>query len=170
MKFDVQLNGLDGVLERLKTLTPKLQRRVLRSAARKAMLPVRDDARERAMQLDDPQTAESIAKNITIQVSTRRSRQVGGVVMRVGVLGGARQYANTRQNVRKRRAGKTYRTLGSKTNPGGDTWYWRFIELGTSRQRAQPFLRPALETRAQQVTDILATEVSQGIDKLISEA
>lgn len=169
MKFSVDVIGLDGLVARMKALPEKMQRRVYRTAARRAMIPVRDEARRRAAVIDDAATRESIAMNIAVQISAARSRAVGGVVVRVGVRGGAERYANTRRNARAGRAGKRYATGGDRGNPGGDTWYWRFIELGTSRQAARPFLRPALETQAQRVTDDLAQELSRGLDKLLSE-
>ncbi|MDR8423955.1 hypothetical protein FPK38_21560, partial [Acinetobacter baumannii] len=35
----------------------------------------------------------------------------------------------------------------------GRVFYWRFLELGTSRQPATPFLRPALYENIEQITD-----------------
>lgn len=168
MIVDVKLNGLDEVIDRMNRLSPKVQWRIFRTAARRAMVPVRDDARRRAQAIDDPATRENIAKNLDVQVSLKRSRAVGGVVARVGIRGGAERYASTRRNVRKGRAGQRYATGGDKSNPGGDTWYWRFIELGTSRQAAHPFLRPALEGNAQLVADTFAAEAAKGIDKALS--
>lgn len=53
--------------------------------------------------------------------------------MRVGVRGGARiPYTNNAQNRRSGRVGKTYQA-------DGRVFYWRFLELGTSRQPATPF-------------------------------
>ncbi|MDT4856176.1 hypothetical protein FQZ97_905570 [compost metagenome] len=88
--FEVDLKGLDEVVKKLRELGPKVERSALRRAARKAMNIVRDDARARVSCHDDLATAENIAKNIVVQESSRRSKAVGGVVMRVGVLGGAR--------------------------------------------------------------------------------
>ncbi|WP_192957017.1 HK97-gp10 family putative phage morphogenesis protein, partial [Acinetobacter baumannii] len=76
-----------------------------------------------------------------------RSRNKNTLVMRVGVRGGARiPYTNNAQNRRSGRVGKTYQT-------DGRVFYWRFLELGTSRQPATPFLRPALYENIEQITD-----------------
>lgn len=129
---DVQfeLHGVNEIVAKLSTFSPKLQQAAGRKSARRAMAVVRAAARDAVRQHDDPESFERIWKNVYIQQSRRQSAAVGGVVMRVGVLGGARQYAKTKANVRKGRAGKSYKTGGDKGNPGGDTWYWRMLEFG----------------------------------------
>lgn len=168
--ISVDVSGVDGLIDRLSGLPDKLQRKGARAAARKAMNIVRNAARAGARGLDDPETKESIWRNITTQDSPRGGKRIGGVHMRVGVRGGARQYADTRQNRRRGRVGSSYATLGDKSNPGGDTWYWRFLELGTKRTPAHPFLLPALERRAQEVTTVLSTELWKQIEKLTPKA
>ncbi|MFX4744348.1 HK97-gp10 family putative phage morphogenesis protein, partial [Acinetobacter baumannii] len=81
-------------------------------------------------------TPEKIWKEIVVQ--NGRSRNKNTLVMRVGVRGGARiPSTNNAQNRRSGRVGKTYQT-------DGRVFYWRFLELGSSRQPATPFLSPAL--------------------------
>ena len=84
-----RIHGLDGVVEKMRSLAPRLQRNGLRKAARKAMNIVRDAAREKARAVDDPETPEKIWKNIITQESAKEGRREGGVVMKVGVRGGA---------------------------------------------------------------------------------
>ena len=89
---------------------------------------------------------------------------------RVGVLGGARQYANTRENVRKGRAGQSYRTDGDKGNPGGDTWYWRLLEFGTEKMGAQPIFRPVPSQAGQAAADEFVRQYSKKIDRVLRQA
>lgn len=161
-----KLTGADTLVDRLSKFTSKLQVAAGRKSARRAMNIVRKAAIANVRKHDDPETAARIWRNIYVQQSRRQSQRVGGVVMRVGVLGGARQYANTAANRRSGKAGSSYKTLGDKGNPGGDTWYWRFLELGTERQPARPFLRPALENNVQGVTTTLITELTREIDQI----
>jgi hypothetical protein len=77
-------------------------------------------AQEAALRIDDPTTAEVIAKNVSVRWSSKRFNSTGDLAFRVGVLGGARQYGNTKENVRKGRVGASYKTGGDKGNPGGD--------------------------------------------------
>lgn len=168
-QFNVDVKGGPELLRRMRELPIRLQRSGGRKAARRAMLVVRTSARAAARQFDDPSSPRKIWKNIVIQESTKRGKRLGGVVMRVGVRGGARQYADTRENRRAGRVGDTYKTLGSSSNPGGDTWYWRLVEFGTQRSRARPFLRPALMNNAQAVSDALTTEMARELDHLVSK-
>lgn len=151
---DFEIQGLGNVLQRMRTLAPKLQQKGARTAARKGANIIRDAARENAKRINDPQTAEDISKNIAVQFASRSSKREGGVVMRVGVKGGARN-----------RMGKMG---GGKANPGGDTWYWRLVELGTSRARAQPFMQPALANNVEKVTSTVVAELNKEIDKLVA--
>ena len=144
----VNLTGADALLKRLQALGDEtLQRKMARRALRKGAIVFRDAARENARRLDDPQTRESIARNIAIRESRRGGAAAGGVMLRVGVLGGAKKTQGT-------------------GHPGGDTFYWRFLEFGTKKMAAQPFLRPVLAQKAQQATDAVAVDLERGLDKL----
>lgn len=161
--FDVKVTASPGLLDRMSKLPDKLQKKGAVRATRKAMRSALNAARAGARRFDNPASSEQVWKNLAIQNSPRQGRRVGGVVMRLGVRGGARQYANTKENVRKRRAGKTYKSGGDKGNPGGDTWYWRLLELGTRRTRVQEFLVPALRNNAQVIESALADGLEREI-------
>lgn len=75
---EFNITGLEGVLEKLRTLGPRLQKNGLRKAARRAMNIVRDAAREKARLVDDPETPEKIWKNIITQESAKQGRREGG--------------------------------------------------------------------------------------------
>ncbi|WP_314384941.1 HK97-gp10 family putative phage morphogenesis protein [Pseudomonas brenneri] len=162
------LQGLDGALDKMKTLAPKLKRSGLRKASRKAMNIVRDAARAAAKNIDDPETAEKIWRNIVTQEAGRQSKREGGVVMRVGILGGAKDYSNVHTRKGGRRG--TYAVGGDVRNPGGDTFHWRFIEFGTEFIPAAPFMRPAMETNTEAVTNRFSTELRAEIDKALGGA
>ncbi|ENW5234524.1 HK97-gp10 family putative phage morphogenesis protein [Acinetobacter baumannii] len=141
-----QIHGLEPALRKMQAIgNEKTVKRIARKAMRQAMNIARDTARQKVKRLDDPTTPEKIWKEIVVQ--NGRSRNKNTLVMRVGVRGGARiPYTNNAQNRRAGRVGKTYQT-------DGRVFYWRFLELGTSKQPATPFLRPALYENIEQVTD-----------------
>ncbi|MCO4302329.1 HK97-gp10 family putative phage morphogenesis protein [Acinetobacter baumannii] len=141
-----QIHGLEPALRKIQAIgNEKTVKRIARKAMRQAMNIARDEARQKVKRLDDPTTPEKIWKEIVVQ--NGRSRNKNTLVMRVGVRGGARiPYTNNAQNRRSGRVGKTYQT-------DGRVFYWRFLELGTSRQPATPFLRPALYENIEQITD-----------------
>ncbi|MCO9048473.1 HK97-gp10 family putative phage morphogenesis protein [Acinetobacter sp. UC24323] len=141
-----QIHGLEPALRRMRAIgSDKTVKRIARKAMRQAMNIARDEARQKVKRLDDPTTPEKIWKEIVVQ--NGRSRNKNTLVMRVGVRGGARiPYTNNAQNRHAGRVGQTYQT-------DGRVFYWRFLELGTSRQPATPFLRPALYENIEQITD-----------------
>jgi HK97 gp10 family phage protein len=146
-KVEFKIEGADAIMRKMRQLPKNMQRAGARRAARKAMAVVRDAARATARQFDDPSTPVQIWKQITIAESGRQSRRVGGVVMRVGVRGGARRSKD-------------------KVPP----WYWRLVEFGTQHTRAQPFMRPALASNVGKVTDTLVRELNKELDKEASKA
>lgn len=154
---EFSITGVDTIIDRLSTLPKKLQRKAAKVATRRAAALIRDEARRLAKRLDvdDPVFKRTIWKNIRVQEATRSSRRVGGVVMRVGVAGGAQLGKKLAQ-----------RQAESADLPGRATQHWRMLEFGSQNTRAQPFMRPAMESKANAVFDKLATELSAAIDRL----
>lgn len=149
---ELNIQGLDELNKKLKQLgNSKIAKRIARKAGRQAMNIVRDAARNNAKAIDDPQSAEKIWKNISTQGG--KTRNSSEVKIRVGVRGGA---------------------SFSNPNPpqlsGGDTRHWRFVEMGSSNNPANPFMRPALANNITQVTakfvDVFGTEIDKEIAKL----
>ena len=98
---EVNLTGLDSVLGKLDAVSQVTRDKSGRAALRKAANVIRDRARNNAARVDDPLTKEAIYKNIVVSFSSKAFRRTGDPTFRVGVMGGARQYANTKANVRK---------------------------------------------------------------------
>jgi HK97 gp10 family phage protein len=123
-----KIQGLDNALKNMEIMRTDAGLRAARLAGRRAINIVRDAAIANAMMLDDPESKEEIWKNISVKYDGRALKRTGDLRFSVGVLGGAKKSEN-------------------KNNPGGDTWYWRFLEFGVpSRGIApKPFLRPALK-------------------------
>ena len=136
IRFDV--SGLDGVKAKMAQLKNEANAKGGRAALRKATAVLRAQAQSNARRVDDYETGEAIWKNIDQRWDGRAFKRDGQLAFRLGVLGGAKQYGRTRENRRKRRTGQTYATNGSSSNPGGDTWYWRHVELGTAKVAARP--------------------------------
>ncbi|MCO7575348.1 MULTISPECIES: HK97-gp10 family putative phage morphogenesis protein [Pseudomonas chlororaphis group] len=148
-QITARLQGLKPVTDKMLGLAPKLRRKGLRKAARQAMNIVRDDAKSRAKAIDDPETAEKIWKNIVTQESGKQGRREGGVVMKVGIRGGA---------------GANQHSKDASGNPGGDTRHWRYIEFGTQYTPPAPFMRPSFSQNLGAVTDRFVSVFSLEID------
>lgn len=151
MSVEVNIEGLDEVQEKLKRLgNPRLMKNAARRSARKAMAIVRDNARNAAKALDDPETTEKIWKNIAIAAG--KTRNPNEVVMRVGVRGGA-----------------SFSNPNPPNTSGGDTRHWRWVELGSVHNPPTPFMRPALQNNIQAVTNSFAENFNKEIDKELAK-
>lgn len=122
-----KLKGADELSRIFKTLPQELQRKVVVPAATEAMQIVLNDAKARADRVDDPTTRNYIPKNIALVEDKKYFEETGSTKISVGV--------------RKRKG-----SVG-----GGNSFYWWWVELGTSRIRAQPFMRNALSQNQQAV-------------------
>lgn len=160
--FDAKwdLKGAAAVVNKLAEIPAALRGKVGRQAAGRAMSVVRKAAKANAMALDDPLTGNKIAANIAQRPDSKYQRRTGDVKIRVGVLGGARNY----EAYGELRTGKS-----AKENPGGDTFYWRFLEFGTELARARPFMRPALENNVEAVEAKFGAEVEKAIDRIVKK-
>lgn len=163
--ISAEFKGVDEALNRLRTLAPALQDKGAKFAMSKGADLIRSKAIMNAKVIDSPDSEEQIWKNIVVRFSPRVFRRTGNVMFRVGVMGGAANYANTKDNVRSGKAGKSYKTAGDKTNPGGDTWYWRFVEFGSAKTKARPFMRPALLDQPEITLSVIQKSLNEYIDK-----
>jgi len=137
------MQGMDAVLAKLQTLEQLPRQKVTQFALRKAANLVRDNARARAERLDDPDTDSNIAENIVTRLDTRHKREQGELKMSVGVRGGAKH---------------------------GKTYHWRFLEFGTSKMAARPFMRPAMHDSIGPATDEFVKHFDKAIDRAIKRA
>ena len=171
--FDFKIDGIDALAAKFSAVSYDIQRKGGRAALRKAAKVVEDAARAGALRIDDQQTAEQIARNVTLRWNGRLFKRTGDLGFRVGVLGGARAPQSAKSDRRRARSGtRSLAELGEipgrgKGNPGGDTWYWRLVEFGTSKVGAKPFLRPALEQNVAAVTSTFVREYTKAIDRAV---
>ena len=155
MDVEVKIEGLAEIDRKLRLLPERIGRNAIRRALRKGANVVRDAARGNAAKIDDPETRENIAKNIAVQSGgSRREKAAGGPMMRVGVMGGASSNRFSKD---------------ATGNPGGDTRHWRFVEFGTSKTRAQPFMRSAMASSAGKAFDAAAAAMEKEVDKELAK-
>lgn len=146
-----KINGIKELSKRIRTTHEDVLIPASRAAGKAGMKIVRDSAINRAQVIDDPNTPNNISEHIAVRTGYSRPRKT--MTVRVGVLG----EAGTRSSARYRRGDK----------PKGLVTYWRFVELGTSRSRARPFLRPALTNNATQVMQDVIEEMRRQLDRRV---
>ena len=147
----VRIEGLAELNRALRELPQRIANRGLRTAVYAGAKVIRDEARHRA-----PKAAQSLGIKQPPVGTLKRS-----VIMKHirELSGGGRQtfYVLVRQ-------GKKYRNQGKRGNLSQDAWYWRFVEFGTRKMAARPFLRPALESRRREAVEAIKGRLAQRIE------
>ncbi|MCX2892132.1 HK97 gp10 family phage protein [Stenotrophomonas lactitubi] len=161
MAEQIEIHGLDGLLSSLKALPVELQGKPLQTALRRGGNLIRDAARARV-----PRASGFLATQIVVRRANARNRNragvgPGGEYFTVGVKTGKRaKYANTKRNRRQRRVGKVYVQAGWAS-------YWRYLEFGTKKMAAKPFLTPAAEANGPQAAQLIVDQTRAAIDRVM---
>ena len=183
MKIETTIS--DSVLEEIRNKMNRLgSERFTRNAAKRALrrgaLKIKNQAVENAIRFDDEKTPEEIFKNVAIVSASKRvDAKMGGPTVRVGVLGGAKARRTAKEEAalerrRKKTGARSLESLGvlegkGKDNPGGDTFYWRFLEFGTKRQGAKPFLRDAMMKKKGEALAEVISEMDVQLEKEVKK-
>ncbi|CCD29896.1 Phage protein, HK97 gp10 family [Candidatus Glomeribacter gigasporarum BEG34] len=142
-------------------LDRRLQGRIGRSAVMAGARVIAREAQARAPVLAAPTPQRkpgTLKKNI--RAKAVRSNQTGRWEAVVGVRTlGAKKIVDF-----KAQTGKS-----GQANPD-DPFYWRFVEFGTVKMAARPFLRPAFETKKQQAADTIKAQLRKRIEQAASQA
>ena len=148
----IKVEGLIPLQRAMRRMTQNIRKKILRSAttsgARVIVLAARANA---------PVKTGALKKSIGSRRDIRECK-VDYEVRAVSVFRVPGIYANTKENVRRGRAGKKY-----MMDP--PTFYWKFNELGTVKQPAKPFIEPALANNISQVTDAIKERLIEGLLK-----
>ncbi|WP_445621340.1 HK97-gp10 family putative phage morphogenesis protein [Kushneria sp. Sum13] len=147
-----EIEGVNSLNAKLEEVSSDVKFKGGRFALRKAANLVRERVKDNARRLDDPETANNIADNIAVRWDSKKFRATGDLHFHVGVRGGARSRQENLQN------------------PGGDTFYWRYLEFGTENIPAVPFIRPALAESTNAATQEFVTHYGKAIDRAIKRA
>ncbi len=128
------VQGLRELQVALKALPQGIARNVLRGSVNAGATVIRKEAQSRAPVSEGPKRAgQSPAGTLKRSVYQKQVRELSSLVKQTFIVG-----------VRK---GKKYRNQGKKGNLSQDAWYARFVEFGTSKMAARPFMRPAFEAK-----------------------
>jgi HK97 gp10 family phage protein len=144
-----KVEGLQELERRLLEFGPKVARNGLRAAnfagakvfreAAKQSAPVRTGLLKASISAFKRQSPQNVAKHS------------------VGVKGVRKKYANTAANRRARRVGRKYQA-------DGPAFYGRFLEFGTSKMSARPFLRPAFQNNIGNAIDAVKVRLAKAIE------
>lgn len=125
-KSTFKLTGFGELEQKLKTLGPRVARRVGGTAVKKSAAPIVDMAKI-LVPVDTGVLEDSIT---AVSIPSRPEDQIKVAI-------GFRKTAS---------------------------WRAHFVEFGTSKVAAQPFMRPALDSKAQAAISIMGAEMWKGIE------
>ena len=131
----VRVDGLKELADKLRGMGPDLSRNALRAGVRAAAKLVKDDAAERV-----PVDTGTLKRALYMK-QIREKSSAWQQTFYVAVRRGKAQ--------RKRAL---------------DAYYWRFVEFGTAKMAARPFLRPAFEANKRQAVDVIAERLKARIE------
>jgi HK97 gp10 family phage protein len=146
MTRSIHIEGIEELSAKLEALTSKEKVSVLRKAGKDAVEPVLSEARARIPQskLNQYENGRKNYKGVTIYAG-HASRSVAAKVW----------------------VSRTGSVMAASIGVLKSAFYAvNFVELGTSKQAAQPWLRPALESTHNQVIDIIGAGLRVFIEKI----
>ena len=146
--------GLRELGENFAKLSEEVQKNLAKKAVGKAAAIVRDTARYKAPRDTGALRASIVAGRIA------KLSSPGYEVWSVGVWKTQKAYV---KNTANRRAGRAGQSWAKMYDVDGPTYYWRFVEYGTVRMAARPFLRPALEENIQKAENAIVNTLRNGI-------
>lgn len=145
----ITVSGLDEIGRALKDFPQIIGQKYLRRATFTAAALIESDAISRA-----PVRTGALRDHIAI---FKRSSDGNTAHYAIGVRG-------IRLN---RKIKKVLRILrranGTRTAIAGDTYYWKYLEFGTAKMAARPFLRPAFEAQKEAATQVFRTSLAEGV-------
>lgn len=152
----VRVDGVANVAAMFKELAPKVQKQVAGRAMYAAAKLIRDQAKANVGRGGQfPRSITGLLAKSLVVVKQRRAAR-GHVGYYVEVKRGKARYANTAKNRRRRRVGKSYTTHGA-------AYYGAMVELGTRRNDAFPFQRPAFEEKKYEASQRAWKELAKGL-------
>lgn len=171
----VQVKGLADLKRKLEQLPKAMRARVLRNALAAGARDVRDTARRNApvLQLGGalkaPYRKPGTVRNAIRVRTSKAARKAGdvGVFVNVKPLPGNKYKRETTQTIFRGKVTRwklTQKTERGAHNPN-DPFYWRFLEFGTKKMAARPFLQRAAE-RLPQALRTFEDRIAKWISKV----
>lgn len=161
MKVEMQLEGLAGILETLKSLPPEIVSKSggpVKLALKKGAQVIRDEAAKNlkaAIAMNGDVSTGLLEKNLIV---SRGKAPSGGKGERYLVRIKRKPY-DAQKLSRRQSAGKRVTTLKTA----------HLLEYGSSNQPATPWLRPAFRTKADQAVKVTVDDLKRRVDLAVKK-
>ena len=172
MVAEVKIEGFDELAKKLRELVPAMRKRVIRNALSAGARLVRDEAKRNAPVLSASVKAPyrkpgTVRDAIRVRTS-KQARKEGdiGVFVNVVPAKGAKFKSVTSNYIVlkvKRRVQTRTSQRGAKSR--NDPFYWRFLEFGTNKMAAHPFLQKAA-AKLPAALKVFEAQVGRWIEKV----
>lgn len=169
MATTVKVSGLAETVAALKNLPVALSGKnggPIRKASFQAAKVIEEEAERLS-----PHDTGRLERNI-IKMRDRNPKGTPGrptELYHVGVRGGGKFGARVRGNARRKvlKAGGTAaEAFKAGRSVEKDAYYWWFVENGTRKMAARPYLRPAFEAKKEEAVKVFAEVLKKAVDKL----
>src|SRR5258706_14241041 len=140
--------GLSALEKALREFAPKLRKQTLAAAVGAGAVLIRDEAKAIA-----PVYTGSVAKGHPPPGTLRKS-----IIMKMIPERSSSNKGTYFITIRRGKKDK----FGIKDR-SSDAYYWSFVEFGTVKMNAQPFMRPAYIARRQQAIAAFAEKIRSGV-------
>ena len=157
----VQIHGLKELGQKLNAITGQLTNKggggPLLLALRRMGAKIQKEAKSRV-----PVDTGTLKDNIIVTRIKKSDRVNGQEGVQVTVRAKAKKYVD---NARNRKSGR----VGGEYNSYGPLFYARFLEFGTSKYGATPFLTPAFESSKGELPGMFQRELTRAIDEAVTK-
>lgn len=172
MSVKITVEGLSQLEQNLTYLRDSIARRIVRAALSRAMTPALRSIRSATYTTVARRTGllQRGLKTRGIKVPQPGGRFAAGVfaatatkafIGKLRTTGALRTYVRKGRGPLKIGAG----TIGEVTKP----FYWKFIEFGTRRMKARPYVARAFESAAPTMLETYREAVSTGIERAVAQ-
>jgi len=156
--IQVKVEGLAVLDKRLKALAEEFGPKAAASPVRTAL---RKNAKKLQVSAQQHVHVDTGTLKQNIITTAERKPQDGRIEMRVTVRAKARAYKSSSRTIRQGLVGLEYQHYGP-------LFYARFLEFGTSKMPAYPFLRPAWDELKGALPELIRADLAAAIDKTLA--
>lgn len=155
--MQVRITGLDGVIDTLKSLPPEI--------VSKRGGPVRAALRKAAVVIQKKEI-----ENLRVSLANAPRYSTGLLLENIVVTRGKAPFSGKGERYLVRVRRKPYpREHRGKGKPATTLAAANLLEYGSSTQKAEPFIRPAVRAVGQQSMDTFVSELNRSIQRIIKK-
>lgn len=144
---NLDFSGLNDIAKELELLSKAESRQVLRRSVRAGAEVIQQEVADSA-----PELTGKLKRNIVVLFGKGAP---GDAVAGIHIRGTNPKTGNSDNTM--------------KTGSPNNAFYWRYLEQGTSKMAAHPFVRPAYEKKQEEAARAAFDELNRAIDEVLSK-